>query len=169
MPESKSGALTSLATPQMFRRTCEPSAASKTQCGESRPSVMGQGTGSIKPFTQRVPIQPFCHKSLHSARTLPKHLLCRLLRIEGGKHTGSGPRHCRRPKPPQPFHMPRHFGVPPAYDRFKIVATRPRRKAQYFDWTRIPCQFRVAKHRSRGYRHGRYQDNVPGWIQGNLL
>ena len=65
--------------------------------------------------------------------------------------------------------MLRHFGVAPTYDGLQIVAAWPRRKAQYFDWTRIPCQFRVAKHRGRGYRDGRYQDDIPGRIQSNLL
>src|SRR5688572_33423354 len=115
MPESKSGALTSLATPHPLqnRELQEP---------------------LFRPVVERVLLDSPRDKAAHRIRQL---------RLEGprlafscklGEHAGPGTRHARlRTAASQPREVRCHFRMPGRHDRLEVVASKPRKKGRYFD------------------------------------
>src|SRR5579864_4381315 len=103
MAESKSAALTSLATPQALTL--------------------------IQKFLKRMAIQPprseAPHFGGHSGQDRARFALGR----EFDEHTGAGSAHTRIAELLQPSKMRRHFRVAPAHDRFQIIPSETRRKA----------------------------------------
>src|SRR5689334_20231791 len=90
MPESKSGALTNLATPLQT-------------------AVLRTATTLL--LAQRMAIQSPCDETLHRSRQLLRHRLRGLAAVEGREDARSGPRHpCRRALR-EPGQMPFHLGI----------------------------------------------------------
>src|SRR6266852_4604105 len=146
MPESKSGALTSLATPQLI----------------SGRSIFTLSSISIRPVIQRMALKPLRHESAHS----PRHLGLSGARVgfclEFGEHARSGARHARlRALRPQPRKLRCHLGVAGDDERLEIVRSLPREKGRYFESFRRACQ-RAFECFLRGNRDLRRQYEVPG-------
>src|SRR6266849_3653620 len=146
MPESKSGALTSLATPQLI----------------SGRSIFTLSSISIRPVIQRMALKPLRHESAH----FPRHLGLSGARVgfclEFGEHARSGARHARlRALRPQPRKLRCHLGVAGDDERLEIVRSLPREKGRYFESFRRACQ-RAFECFLRGNRDLRRQYEVPG-------
>src|SRR5690348_9856974 len=136
MAESKSAALTSLATPQAL-------------------------TLALQERRERLAIQPPHDEAArvrgHPGMDRPRFALGRKF----GKYAGARAAHARIAEPPQPFEMRRDFRVAPAHDRLEIIHPETGRKARYFDGLGISCQFERRENLSRRHRDRRYEHDVP--------
>ena len=132
MPESKSGALTNLATPQVRVRLRE----------------------SIDPVAERVPLQPPRDEPAHRAAAVPPSV-ARASACEANSANTQAPdpvmRACGQ-RPLQPREMRRHLGASaatrPAPGRLRPC---PGEKGRYFERFRISCQFRIGENVARGH------------------
>src|SRR3990170_5966793 len=119
MPESKSGALANLATPQWFKWF---------------------------KFMQRVTLEPPRDESAHRAGQLAQHALSLGLRRELCKHTRPRSRHPRlRPPRAQPREVRRNLRAALHGHRFEIVPAQAGEKGRYFESFRITCQRVIAE------------------------
>src|SRR5665213_1342243 len=146
MPESKSGALTNLATP--LRPRPVPRARYKTL-------LRAQGMVRGAP----------CHESGHRRRQLADHALRGLAALEAREDATSGPGHARRCPGAQPFEMGADQRVSGGDDRFQVVvearALRLRRKVFHFTGFGVPGQFGIPVDRLRRHHHRGGEDRVP--------
>src|SRR3970282_497319 len=132
MPESKSGALTNLATPQWFK------------------------------FTKRMPLAPPRDKSAPRAGQLAEHALRLCLRREFCKHARPRSGHPRlRPPRAQPREVRRNLRAAPHGRGFEIVPAQAGEKGRYFESFRITCQRVIGEYIARGKHHRRQQHETP--------
>src|SRR4029079_11711896 len=144
MAESKSAALTSLATPQLSRTLL---------------------TGLRNPVMERMTVQSPRHESTHARRQLGVDRDCFGLRCELGEEARSGARHARlRAVFPQPRELRSYLGVAAGHDPLKVVRSEPREKGRYFECFRLPCQ-RVSEDFPLVSTNLRLQHEVPGGRQ----
>src|SRR5258706_1874073 len=139
MPESKSGALTNLATPQ-----CE---------------------ASIRQVVERVLLEALRHEPAHCLRQLRLQGPRFAFALQPGENAGPGTCHARlRTTAFQPRETRRYLGVPAHYDRLKIVVSLPRKKGRYCE-SFPPGSQRIREGFLRGNRYLRRQHQVPGGRQ----
>src|SRR5258708_21029257 len=142
MPESKSGALTSLATPRW---------------GHTAPS------NRLRPGVQRVFVQPLRPE----AADPPWQLALKGERFGFGpefcEHARPGTRHARlRAAVLEPRELRCYRGIASGYDRFQIVRPLAREKGRYFEWFRIACQRLVGEYLLRRHSDLGSQNEIPG-------
>src|SRR5690349_20186907 len=136
MAESKSAALTSLATPQALTLALQ----------ERR-----------EPLAIPPPHDEAAHVRGHPGVDRPRFALGRKF----GEYAGARAAHARIAEPSQPFEMRRDFRVAPAHDRLEIIRPETGRKARYFDRLGISCQFERRENLSGGHGHRRHEHDVP--------